>query len=127
MLTNLFVDMVRISEEMRQHVVVEMGKGRSQRDVARELNICQPTVRKIWKRFLDTGSTNDKAKCGRPMKASERERRAICRISNKKPFSTAREIYEEAGGPPMLSISTVQRYLRKSGLSSIWNFYFLFN
>ena len=93
-----------------------MNNGKGQREVLKELNISQPTVRKIWKRFLDTGSTDDKAKSGRPMKASERERRSICRLSITKPFSSARQIYAEVSLSSTLSFSTVKRYLCKERL-----------
>ena len=108
--------MARISEEIREHIVVQMINGKGQREVARELNISQPTVTKIWKRFLDTESTNDKAKSGRPMKSTERKKRFICRLSITKPFSGARQIYAEVGLSSTLSLSTVKRYLRKEKL-----------
>ena len=101
---------------MRQHIVVEISNGKSQRENARQLNIGQTTVRNIWKRFMDTGNTHDKPKSGIPMNASDRERRSICRLSHIKPFYTAREIYKEVRGPSVLSLSTVQRYLRQNGL-----------
>ena len=61
---------------------------------------------------MDTGTTNDKPKSERPMKASDRKRRFICRLSNLKPFYTAREIYKKVRGSSVLSLSTFQRYLR---------------
>ena len=64
--------MIWISEDMRQHIVVEISNGKSQRGVVRKLNIGQTTVRNIWKRFMDTGITNDKPKLGRPMKTIAR-------------------------------------------------------
>ena len=108
--------MVRIPEEMRQQVVVEMTNEKGQREVAKLLNIGQTTVRMIWQRFLDTGSTNDRLKSGRQPNALERERRCLCRYSKTNPFATARQIYEEVGGPSVISISTVKRYLRNEGL-----------
>ena len=56
---------------------------------------------------MDTVTTNDKPKSGRPMKASDKERRSICCHSKLKPFYTAREIYKEVRGPSVLSLSTV--------------------
>ena len=61
-------------------------------------------------------STNDRSKSGRQPKASERERRCLCRYSKANPFATARQIHEEVGGPSAISISTVKRYLRNEGL-----------
>ena len=46
--------MVRIPEEMRQQVVVEMTNEKGQREVAKLLNIGQMTIKMIWQRFLDT-------------------------------------------------------------------------
>ena len=63
-LTTLFVEMVRISQDIRQHIVVQMSNGKGQREVARELNVGQTTVRQIWQRFLDTGSTEDSQNVG---------------------------------------------------------------
>jgi len=93
-LTTLFVEMVRISQDIRQHIVVQMSNGKGQRGVARELNVGQTTARQIRQRFLDTESTKDSPKCGRPMKSSDRKRRFLSRLLNAKPFSSARECYE---------------------------------
>jgi len=74
------------------------------------------TVRMIWQRFLDTGSTNDRPKSGRQPKASERERICLCRYSKANLFAIARQMYEEVGGPSAISISTLKRYLGNEGL-----------
>ena len=110
------MEMVRIPEEMRQQVAVETTNAKGQREVARILNIGQTTVRMIWQRFLDTGSTDDRPKFGRQSKASKRERRCLCRYSKANPFATARQIYEEVGGSSAISISIVKLYLRNEGL-----------
>ena len=65
---------------------------------------------------MDTEITNDKPKSGKLMKVSDRDRRSICRLSNIKPFYTAREIYKKVRGSSVLSLSTVQRYFCQNGL-----------
>ena len=110
------LDMVRICDDMRRLIVVKIQSKMTQSEVARQLNIGQTTVRKIWKRYLETGSTNDRIRSGRPIKGIERERRKLCRVSKKDPFLTAREILIESNIDTALSVRTVQRCLQSNGL-----------
>ena len=56
--------MVKIDEGIRKLVDAKIQGGASQRDVGKELGICQSSVRKIWKKFLNTGAVSDISRSG---------------------------------------------------------------
>lgn len=97
-------------------MVMKMNDGKRQIDVATELKISSTTVRRIWKRYMETGSTNDRARSGRPLKTSERERRNICITSKKFPFLTSTEVKNKVYMQNTISNRTVSRILWKAGL-----------
>ena len=99
--------MVKIEESMRSLIVEHMTAGLSQRYLSRLLGISQSSINYVWKRYLETGSLENRQKSGRPRKTTERDRRKICNTSKKNPFLTAKEVYDEAGELPKMSMCSV--------------------
>jgi len=108
--------MVKIDESLRKLAVAKIQDGGSHRQVARELRLCPSSVWKIWVKFQNTGSISDGVRSGRPSKCSERDKRHLCIEAKKAPFLSAREHGESSNIIPKVSVITVRRYLRKSGL-----------
>jgi len=108
--------MVRIDDSLRKLVILKIQGGNSQRQASRELGLCQSSVRKIWMKFVTTGTISDKIRTGRPMKCTPRDRRQLCIEAKKHPFHTARELGQASNICQKVSIATIKRYLRKSGL-----------
>lgn len=108
--------MGKISEENKWKIVNMIGNGESQRKVARDLKIGQTTVRWIWKKYLETGSIENKMRSGRPQKLNVMQERILCRNSRRYPFNTAREVYNDSMGLPSISVCTARRYLRRNNL-----------
>jgi len=101
--------MVRINESERALIVERMKNGHKQSDVARELGLGQISVKVVWQRYIDTGSSDDRHKTGRPRKTSERKRRNICRQSKLTPFSSPRELFRKLHFVENISLRTVRR------------------
>ena len=108
--------MVKIDEGTRKLVVAKIQGGASQRDVVKELEICRSSVRKIWKKFLNTGTVSDICRSGRHMKSLERDRRLLLIQAKKEPFLSAQVLSKASNLIPKVFVITVRRYLRKSGL-----------
>ena len=108
--------MVKINDNLRWKVIRKMEKENNQREVSRKLKINQSTVRKIWLKYLETGTIEDKIKSGRPKILTEREERVMCRVSKQNPFDTASEVYARAKLDKQLSVCSVRRYLRNNSL-----------
>ena len=92
--------------------------GKRKSDVSRELGIGHSTIRAIWEKYVKTGSMQNLFRNGRSVIISEKETRLLCRTSKKNTFLTAREIGNECGTLEKVSVDTVRRVLRKSGLDS---------
>lgn len=60
--------------------------GTSAAAVSRRLGCHERTIHRLQARFRETGSTDDKARSGRPRKTTPREDRFIVRSSRGKPF-----------------------------------------
>ena len=58
--------MPRLSPATRNIAIGRLQAGESQNEVARTLNVNQSTISKLWNRFQQTGSTNDRQRSGRP-------------------------------------------------------------
>ena len=108
--------MVKIEERLRKLVIAKIQDGASQRQVSKELGICRSSIQNLWLKFAKTGSISDRPRSGRPMKSTERDRRHLCIEAKKAPFCSAREHGERSHLIPKVSVITVRRYLRKSGL-----------
>ena len=83
--------MVIIGERLRNLIIERIQDGATQKQVSRELKICQSSVRKVWIKFLDTGSVLDKKRSGRHKKCSEKYRRLLCRQAKKEPILSAQD------------------------------------
>jgi len=108
--------MGKISENMRHLVVQQLMNGKRKSDVSRELGIGHSTIKAIWAKYVKTGSMQNLFRKGRSSIISEKETRLLCRTSKKNPFLTAREIGNECRILGKVSVDTVRRVLRKSGL-----------
>jgi len=97
-------------------IVEKLKKGIGQRETARNLGIPRTTVQKFWKRFMATGTVDDKPNPGRLTRYTERDRRKLCIESRRHPFFTAREVQRSAFNTSNMSIWTVRCILRRSGL-----------
>ena len=58
--------MPRLDPATRNIAIGLLQAGESQNEVARTLNVNQSTISKLWNRFQQTGSTNDRQRSGRP-------------------------------------------------------------
>ena len=58
--------MPKLDPAIRNIAISRLQAGESQNEVARTLNINQSTFSKLWDRFQQTGSTNDRQRSGRP-------------------------------------------------------------
>ena len=60
--------MPRLDPATRNIVIGRLQAGQSQHEVARTLNVNQSTISRLWNRFQQTGSSNDRPRSGRPKK-----------------------------------------------------------
>lgn len=58
----------RISTFVRCQVITHHKEGLSQRQIAKNVKISRNAVQQLIKKFEETGSVEDKKKCGRPKK-----------------------------------------------------------
>jgi len=108
--------MPRISEHVRQSVIVKMQDQPNLKKVARDLKLCRTTVEKSGRSFLETVSIADKRKSGRPPLLSVRGQRNLCNTAKRFPFLGPLELVQGSTNYPNMSRSTIKRYLRKLGL-----------
>ena len=108
--------MARVNIETRWRIISQLKKGKSQRKIAIKENISQPAVRKLWLKYLETGSVIDKPKSGRPVKTTVRDCRTLCILSKRNPFKCAPQVRIEANLDNICSVRTVQRILNHNNL-----------
>jgi DNA invertase Pin-like site-specific DNA recombinase len=58
--------MPRLDPATRNIAIGRLQTGESQNEVARTLNVNQSTFSRLWNRFQQIDSTNDRQKSGRP-------------------------------------------------------------
>ena len=101
---------------MLRLIIDKLLSGNSQMQVAKLLNFGKSTIQKIWSKYTATGSIIDQPRNGRPLKTSLRERRMICRHSKSNPFLCATMLINGLMLKNNISVWTVRRILRESGL-----------
>ena len=69
--------MPRLYPATRNITIGRLQSGESQNEVARTLNVNQSTISRLWNRFQQTGSTNDRQRSGRPRITTPRQDRYI--------------------------------------------------
>jgi transposase len=67
----------RLYPATRNITIGRLQSGESQNEVARTLNVNQSTMSRLWNRFQQTGSTNDRQRSGRPHITTSRQDRYI--------------------------------------------------
>ena len=58
--------MQRLDPATRNIAIGRLQAGESQHEVTRTLNVNQSTISRLWNRFQQSGSTNDRQRSGRP-------------------------------------------------------------
>ena len=105
-----------ITKEKRADIVSHMQAGESREDIAKWLRINVKTVKRVWKRFQDTGSYEALPNTGgrKPMVTDEVMERVALKIKEV-PDMTLLELIEEFNLP--FSESALSRRLTKRGLT----------
>ena len=108
--------MPRLDPATRNFAIGRLQAGESQNEVARTLNVNQSTISRLWNRFQQTGSTNDRQKSGRPRITTPGQDRYI-RVFHLRNRTVAAST-TAAGIPGLRRISsqTVRNWLRQHGI-----------
>jgi hypothetical protein len=77
LLLSWYAALSRLDPATRNIAISRLQAGESQIEVARTLNINQSTISRLWNRFQQTGSTNDRQRSGRPRIATPGQYRYI--------------------------------------------------
>ena len=78
-----------------ERILGMLQAGATQRYAAAQFGVKQPVVQRIWQRFLDTGSVEERPKSGRPRKKSAVDDRYIVTMSRRQRFDTARTLNQQ--------------------------------
>lgn len=107
-----------ISELDRARVIALVEEGHSQRFVADRVGVSQSDVSRIWNRFLETNSVQNRHRSGRPRVTNDQQNRFI-RISIRRNPSmsipTLQREFRHATGA-RISLATIRRRIFESGL-----------
>lgn len=105
-----------LSQEQRIRIVtLYRDANYSRKKISRDTGISLTTVRRIIKRFLETGqiTTNRTGRCGSKRKSSATHDRLIVRTSMRNPRLTAPDIKRQISSP--LSVHVIRRRLIEGG------------
>ena len=108
--------MPRLDPATRNIAIDRLQAGESQNEVARTLNVNQSFISRLWNRFQQTGSTNDRQRNGRPRITTPRQDRYIPVFHLRNRIVAASTT---AAGIPVLrriSSQTVRTRLRQHGI-----------
>ncbi|CAK9818710.1 Transposable element Tcb1 transposase [Anthophora quadrimaculata] len=110
--------MAKISVADRHRIIIYYQDGLSQREIARKCKFSRTAIQNIIKKFNETGSVEDKKRCGRPKKLGERQERFLRLQSLRNRAKTSTELAQDLQEATGVSVdsSTVRRSLLKSGL-----------
>ncbi|KAK7088583.1 hypothetical protein V1264_022489 [Littorina saxatilis] len=110
--------MPRLNATDRERAIGQLTLGTPQYEVANAFGVHPSTIIRLWQRYLQTGSTNDLTRSGRPRVTTERENRAIYRQHVRDPFHTAAATAIDVAGNRNRPVSsrTVRRRLVDRGL-----------
>jgi transposase len=108
--------MPRISFEKRKYIVLLHQEGKSQRSIAKLLQVSRCGVQEILHKYKKTGSVEDRQKTGRKQKTTARDQRKLVRLSKRNPNFSARQLLNSWIPSSNVSLTTVKRILRKYGL-----------
>ena len=60
------------------------------------ITVSERTCSRTWARWVETRSTKDRGRCGRPSKCTSKQERAICNFAKRNRFALLRECAEFA-------------------------------
>ena len=108
--------MPRLDPATRNIAIGRLQSGESQYEVARTLNVNNSIISRLWSRFQQTGSTNDRQRSGRPRITTPVQDR-YTRVFHLRNCTVAAST-TAAGIPGLRRISsqTVHKRLRKHGI-----------
>ena len=108
---------MQLSKEIKIQIVILFSKSQSYVQVQRDLKAkgykekpTRLTIKKVFNRFIETGSVADRPKSGRPEKFTKKQKSKIKDIYEMKPKSTLREISQQTD----MSRSTVWSFMHNS-------------
>ncbi|GFT33993.1 paired domain-containing protein [Trichonephila clavipes] len=94
-----------ISLDMRKHITELHKKGKSFREIGKIFKLSFTTVGYIVKKYLETGSVENKLRPGGPSKLTSRAKRMIVRSATNKPMTSAQNIANELLSSYNVSVS----------------------
>jgi transposase len=112
--------MPHISTEDRVRIITLYNENYSKKKISSIIGIARSTVTYIIKRYLETGSYEDRKKSGIPRKFSDRDRREIVRMIKTHQCDTATEVknYWNRTKENTISLTEVRNILKAGGLQA---------
>ena len=109
--------MPRLTAQQRISIVTLREEGISIRELARRFGVASSTIKRLNQRVVETGTTADRYRSGRPRVSNERQDRILRRLSQNNPRLTARTLRQQwQHHVPQVSKQTVSRRLAAMGL-----------
>ena len=108
--------MPRLDSATRNIIIGQLQAGISQSEVARTVNVNQSTISRLWSRFQQTGTTNDRPRSGRPRITTRRQDRYIRVFHLRHRTVTATITAVGLPGGRRISSQTVRNRLRVHGI-----------
>ena len=112
--------MPRLSNAERNQAVGMLQAGQSKRQVARHFHCSPSTVSRLWQRYVETDSVDDRPRPGREKVKTPEQDQYIVTQHLRDRFRTATQTAAETPGirQPRISASTVRRRLHQVNLSA---------
>jgi transposase len=108
--------MPRLDPATRNIVIGRLQAGQSQNEVARTVNVDQSTIFRLWNRFQQAGSSNDRPRSGRLRKRTPGKDRYIRFFHLRNRTVSASTIAVGIPGLRRMSSQTVRNRLRQHGI-----------
>ncbi|GFU73577.1 paired domain-containing protein [Trichonephila clavipes] len=108
-----------ISLDTRKYITELHKKGKSFREIGKILKLSFTTVVTIVKKYLETGSVENKPRPGGPSKLTSRAKRIVVMSATNKPMTSAQNIANELLSCNVsVSAQTVRNVLHSAGLKA---------
>ena len=107
------------SDFLKGQIVILRKEGISYGCIAKKIKVPKSTVIDVWKKYLKSGSTDDKPRTGRPSSTTSRQDRVLTRMSLQDRYLTAPQLrlaWKETCDISV-STSTVKSRLASAGLN----------